>query len=145
MNNNPEKINLLVYGTLRVGQYNESRFGGFTAAASNVINDFVVNGRMHNVSKGRPMYPVVDFTREGRVVGDLLMDISVHDHTFQSVYRMEIGAGYILTEIGHVNTLFGPTPIHAFHFPIEEAFVGEFIEDGDWIKFDESFDWAVNR
>lgn len=143
MTTNPDKINLLVYGTLRVGQYNEDRFGGFTAIASNVVSDFVVSGRMHNVAGGRPMYPVVDFTREGRVVGDLLMDIPVENYTFRNIYRMEIGAGYALAEIGQVNTLFGPKPIHAFHYSVHEASVGDFIEDGDWIRYDKSFDWST--
>ena len=141
----PEKINLLVYGTLRPGQYNDRRLGGLSAAAESVVPEVIVKGQMFNVRPGRPVYPVVDFTKDGRVVGDLLMGVPADSSVFSGVYRMEIGAGYRLVEIGTVETFGGPAPVHAFQFSVaDDAWgVGQFVEDGDWIAFDNSHDWAT--
>ena len=135
-----DTINLLVYGTLRPGQFNDIRVGGISTLASQIVPGVVVSGKMFNCRPGWPGYPVVDFALEGRVVGDLLMDIPVESDQFQGVNWMERGAGYRLVEIGTIETFSGPVPVHAYQYDTEFRHVGQPIPDGDWLEFVEDFD-----
>ena len=135
-----ETIDLLVYGTLRPGEPNDYRLG-ISGAATGVVTDVVVSGQMRNVRGDTPVFPVVDFTMGGRVVGDVLLGVPLESWEFRSVYGMEIGAGYKLVTLN--------TPVHipgscrtlnnvaAFHYPFEnrESRIGIPIPDGDWLAF----------
>ena len=140
-----DSINLLVYGTLRPGQYNDARLGGLSSLAAQVVPGIVVNGKMFNVRPGYPGYPVVDFGLEGRVVGDLLVGLPVQSDQFQGVHYMEKNAGYRLVQIGTFETFEGPAAVHSYQYDTEYRSVGQLIPDGDWVEFVEAFDRAEAR
>jgi gamma-glutamylcyclotransferase (GGCT)/AIG2-like uncharacterized protein YtfP len=133
--NLPSKINLMVYGTLRSGQYNDR--GLTTMVEDSAIIE--VSGAMFNLHGDHPVYPVVDFRMEGTVVGEVLVDMPTGSPRFKSICAMEYGAGYVLANIGmHDIPITFPRAedIYAFHYPIGEyEYVGVPIPDGDWVKF----------
>ena len=139
MSNIPDTIDLAVYGTLRIGQYNDARLGGLSRTAKRVVRDFVIEtGRMYNCRPGRPAYPVVDFRIPGRIVSDLFIGISTHTSTFHSVHSMERGAGYQLVELGkEVAASPSGNPVYVFHFGVGNYPPGPEVPNGDWLAWEE--------
>ncbi len=127
-----ETIDLLVYGTLRVGGHNDR---GLTSSARQVVRNVTVRGSMNNVHGARPIYPVVDFDAAGQVVGDLLLDVDKNSWAFRDAYSMELGAGYVLRNL---DVAMGPDGalyfgVYGFHYTYGQ--VGVPVPNGDWIAF----------
>jgi gamma-glutamylcyclotransferase (GGCT)/AIG2-like uncharacterized protein YtfP len=128
------KINLFVYGTLRPGQYNS----GIHREADRIIHNCTTPGEMRNLRGERPIYPVVDFTRMGTIVGDLLIGIDSDSDEFAAVDSMEKGAGYTPRFLMSVITTpdreaWSAISYHWPHFGQYET--GVRIKDGDWLRF----------
>lgn len=125
---------VFVYGTLRQGQGNYPMFGNSVVRATTGCR---APGQMYYAAYeygGRRMqmgYPVVVFTEEGEVVGDLL---EVEEGPqLRAVHQMEIGAGYVLAEVPITLPDGSVEMADGYHWPEGET-VGDHIESGDYLE-----------
>lgn len=125
-------VPVFVYGTLRVGQYN---FSWAQEAVVDTIQNCTAKGALYFVD-GRFGYPVAKFDEEGEIKGDVLWFDPAHEE-YQSVVRMELGAGYEVREI-EVRTESETIEAIAFHYLRPTR--GNPIPDGDWVKANDSWD-----
>jgi gamma-glutamylcyclotransferase (GGCT)/AIG2-like uncharacterized protein YtfP len=77
------------------------------------------------------VFPVVDFFKRGRVVGDVLVGLPADHEAVLTADEMERGAGYELVKL------------YVPHFGLVDAYnfsnrygLGAVIDDGDWLRYD---------
>ena len=110
---------LLVFGTLRVGDYNYNRFGG----NQTYIKTFQLNG-FSMFSLG-PFPCVV----KDKPLNTITVELhSIEDAAFEHVNDMEVGAGYIPEQIKVDGVL---ATIYVYKSIPKNC---KFIESGDWFQ-----------
>jgi gamma-glutamylcyclotransferase (GGCT)/AIG2-like uncharacterized protein YtfP len=117
---------VFAYGTLRPGMALAASWG----TDQMVATPSVAQGKMWNVLKDDPLFPVVSFGRDGIVHGDILEWTNTRE--LAQLIDMEARAGYTL-EIIEALVPDGVVQALAFHWPHAE--VGLHIPSGDWKKF----------
>lgn len=113
---------VFVYGSLRVGSWNYKSDG-----VDSIIPDCHIDGALYWAWVGS--YPVAKLDEPGEMVGDLL-SYDPFSRTYESVCRMEEGAGYQLRPV-KVRTPSGDVlDAYAWHYVSTPR--GPKIESGDW-------------
>lgn len=114
---------VLAYGSLRVGMGNYRHYFD----GSNHIKTITLQGYdMLNTNYG---YPVV-VEGQGSIVCDLL---KVTDEQFDRANSMEVGAGYIPTEIGILEVGVGSRNATLWVYDPLSRYKP--VKDGDWVKY----------
>jgi gamma-glutamylcyclotransferase (GGCT)/AIG2-like uncharacterized protein YtfP len=122
--NMPDKVKILVYGTLRKGQYNFDRIiNNYGSESMKYIETKVIEGfKMVSISD---WYPVIIFNGwKNQTIVVEVMEVSSEAKSF--IDRMEVDAGYTIKQVDgmdiycFVNDYFGNKGV---------------IESGDWVKY----------
>ena len=131
-------VDIFVYGTLRPGQYNDTRTGLAALATGGILKNCTTKGAMYNRMGESPVYPVVDTDMDGVIIGDLLMGIDPMSREVEMTHNMEIGAGYEPRTVTIVKPDGLLTEALIYNYTIGQPFRsphGVAIPSGDWIAF----------
>lgn len=124
------KILLLVYGSLRTGEYNHPLLSKSTKVADAVIDGFDL------YSLGAFPAVVPSTNPSNQVYGEVF---EVDPTEFLRIDRMERGAGYLAQEVPAVQTEdLAKTTYQCLVYVFRDSKwlqdVGEIVESGDWVK-----------
>lgn len=118
-------IKVAVYGSLRAGEYNLERFQSMYGAKNiKVVKEKVRIPGYKLYSLGA--YPAIT-PGEGEITIDIL---SMHEQVFDSIDRMEQGAGYNRETVKV--SRHGELPIYVFASKLPEE---RLVESGDWSEY----------
>lgn len=117
---------VFVYGTLR-SDYRERPFGG---AALDSVRGCTAPGDMYMVGNA---YPVVDFDGGGTVVGELVLVDTEHAR-FDSIDRMELGAGYKRRQIEVTRPDGEVVEALAYDMDSNRSWAGDRVSSGDFVS-----------
>ena len=122
-----DKVKILVYGTLRKGQYNFDRINNnFGSDSIKKVSERVIEGfKMVSIND---WYPAIIYNGD-KYQTIIVEEVEVTPEAKNFIDRMEAGAGYTIKQVGgldiycYVNDYFKPE---------------QRIESGDWVKYIES-------
>lgn len=123
------KIKILVYGTLRKGQYNFDRIlKNFGSDSIKKVSEKVIEGfKMYSI---HDWYPAIVYTgnQEDKIIAE---EIEVSPEAKGFVDKMEAGAGYIIKQVDGLDIYC------ILEDDMDDGLTGE-IESGDWVEYIES-------
>ncbi len=121
---------ILVYGSLREGQYNFKRFKDFYGDDIKYIETIprITNYKMYDLGS----YPCIVYSTN--MHDAITVDkLQVSDACYEMIYSMEIGAGYTLSEMGRLE---GGVVNRYGIFTMENApRNATHVVNGDWTKY----------
>lgn len=119
---------IIVYGSLRKGEYNFNRFVGYFGEDNfQYVETTTIPGfKLYSLGP----YPGINEGTEDDVLVVDILDVS--ESAYDSVKRMELGAGY--SEV-LVNINGEELPIYVFDAKLPEDNI---VEGGDWLKREEA-------
>ena len=120
---------IIVYGSLRPGEYNFSRFKQHYQDDIKYVKtiDRLKNYELFDLGA----YPCVVYNAEPN--NNITVDIlRVSDACYEMIYNMEIGAGYHVEQVTVTDG--GETKIYPI-FAMMTGYKAQKVESGDWVKY----------
>lgn len=120
---------ILVYGSLRPGEYNFSRFKQYYEEGIKYVKTIerLKNYELFDLGA----YPCVVYNAESN--NNITVDVlRVSDACYEMIYSMEIGAGYHVEEVTVTDG--GETKTYPI-FAMLSASSANKVKSGDWVKF----------
>lgn len=115
---------ILVYGSLRKGEYNYKRFLKYYPDGLNYLATTTITGyKLYDLGS----YPGIRPQDGTELVVDVM---EVSDEAYDSITGMERGAGYSVVK--ETVEGFGECTIYVYDYPVNEKYL---VESGDWSKY----------
>lgn len=115
---------ILVYGSLRKGEYNYKRFKGYFGEGLNYLATTTITGyKLYDLGS----YPGIRPEAGKELVVDVM---EVSDEAYDAITGMERGAGYSVAK--ETVEDHGECTIYVYNYPVSE---NHLVESGDWSKY----------